>query len=396
MQSRTNSGLKSESVMILDGDTRIGLAIARCLGRRRVRLIIGGPKRFSRAFYSRYCSDYFVYPADSNFSERHACLLKNMKRYQPDVLFPILNRSFALAIEHKEEYSRYTSLIMLPEKHAFMLTNDKSNLPRIARNAGIVVPRTLLPENEKEAVKILRENPGRYILKPRVSAGGFGACWVNSPNEVHQAYACLNRLRLVSLPNVFFDSRCPLLQEYIEGQVVTFFAYSEKGHIEHTYMTETLRNYPVPFGPGVCVRSIKNKQVYDFSAAFLNSLKWDGIIGLQYIIDRKDGLPKLIDVNPRFWGTVESAISAGVDFPYILLQKARGRYNPKLSFYEEHKKFRWILFGDLLYALQRKGKFQSLKNFLSDYHTSCEISLKDIKPHIVQVANLIMRKQDFR
>ena len=36
--------------------------------------------------------------------------------------------------------------------------------------------------------------------------------------------------------------------------------------------------------------------------------------------DERDGLPKLMEINGRFWGSLQLAIDAGVDFPALLLQ----------------------------------------------------------------------------
>ena len=31
--------------------------------------------------------------------------------------------------------------------------------------------------------------------------------------------------------------------------------------------------------------------------------------------DERDGVPKLMEINGRFWGSLQLAIDAGVDFP---------------------------------------------------------------------------------
>ena len=36
--------------------------------------------------------------------------------------------------------------------------------------------------------------------------------------------------------------------------------------------------------------------------------------------------PKLIEVNPRFWGSLALAIYAGIDFPYLLYKLAMEGY----------------------------------------------------------------------
>ncbi len=46
---------------------------------------------------------------------------------------------------------------------------------------------------------------------------------------------------------------------------------------------------------------------------------------VEFKLDRRKGnAAKLIDVNGRFWGSLQLAILSGVDFPYYLYQLAVG------------------------------------------------------------------------
>ena len=44
---------------------------------------------------------------------------------------------------------------------------------------------------------------------------------------------------------------------------------------------------------------------------------------VEFKVDPRDGIPKLMEVNPRFWGSLQLAIVSGVDFPYLILKMAR-------------------------------------------------------------------------
>ncbi len=382
--------------MVLDGDTRIALAIVRSLGKCGIKVIVGGPKKSSRAFYSRYCREFFVYPVDPGGGETAACILENIKKYKPDVLFPVLNKSFDAVIRNKIKISQHTKPIPLPDLESFRSINDKSVLIQTAQKIGIPAPRTWYPLNEQEAFRIFSRNNVRCVLKPKISAGGFGTFAVNSLGQLSEAFSKLKRLRNICMPDVFFNAEQPILQEYLTGDVTTFFAYCERGRLQNIYMTKTLRNYPLPFGPGVCVCSIKNDSILNFSSKLLAHFNWNGIIGLQYIIDKTDGIPKLIDANPRFWGTLESAINSGVNFPKILFEKALGRKVYPNFNYHTNRKFRWLLIGDFMHLIKSRNKHKALMDFVGDAYVQNEIDWKDAAPHFRQLLNIIMHKQDFR
>lgn len=59
-----------------------------------------------------------------------------------------------------------------------------------------------------------------------------------------------------------------------------------------------------------------------------------------------DGKPYLMEVNTRFWGSLQLAVDAGVDFPYWLYLICNGEVPPIFSNYQIGCRLRWLL-GDL-------------------------------------------------
>jgi len=67
---------------------------------------------------------------------------------------------------------------------------------------------------------------------------------------------------------------------------------------------------------------------------------------LEFKIDRRDQRPKLIELNGRFWGSLQLAIDSGVNFPHLLYRATRGEKIKSDSAYRIGMKSRWLL-GDL-------------------------------------------------
>jgi predicted ATP-grasp superfamily ATP-dependent carboligase len=78
---------------------------------------------------------------------------------------------------------------------------------------------------------------------------------------------------------------------------------------------------------------------------------------VEFRYDPRDGLPKLMEINPRFWGSLPLAVYAGVDFPYLIFQLAQGQPVPAPPHYALGKRCRWILPGDLLHFLKNPRRF---------------------------------------
>jgi len=103
-----------------------------------------------------------------------------------------------------------------------------------------------------------------------------------------------------------------------------------------------------------------------------------------------DGTPYLMEINTRFWGSLQLAIDAGVDFPWLLYQLASGITPDPIPEYNVGVRLRWLL-GDLdsLYLTLRdrrysmKTKFKSLLQFLTPapFKTRHEVNrLSDMGP----------------
>jgi predicted ATP-grasp superfamily ATP-dependent carboligase len=87
---------------------------------------------------------------------------------------------------------------------------------------------------------------------------------------------------------------------------------------------------------------------------------WHGVAMAEYKEDRRTGRPVLMEVNGRFWGSMQLAVDAGVDFPYLSYQLALGRPLDLPRAYKIGVKSRWLL-GDLDHLLIRllEGPHQS-------------------------------------
>ncbi len=83
-------------------------------------------------------------------------------------------------------------------------------------------------------------------------------------------------------------------------------------------------------------------------------------------------IPYLMEVNTRFWGSLQLAVDCGVDFPWMLYQIANGETVQMTENYETGKRLRWLL-GDVdnLYLTlcdkrySHRKKIAAILNFVS-------------------------------
>jgi hypothetical protein len=58
------------------------------------------------------------------------------------------------------------------------------------------------------------------------------------------------------------------------------------------------------------------------------------------------GVPNLMEVNGRFWGSQQLAIDSGIDFPWLLFQLVTGATPVATPDYTRGRRLRWVL-GDV-------------------------------------------------
>lgn len=104
----------------------------------------------------------------------------------------------------------------------------------------------------------------------------------------------------------------------------------------------------------LCESAELNPVALDFSERLLNNLNWNGVAMVEFKIDDRDKRPKLMEINGRFWGSLQLSINSGVDFPELLVlstkQKIEKNYNYTIGI-----KTRW-LWGDFDALLLRLFK----------------------------------------
>jgi predicted ATP-grasp superfamily ATP-dependent carboligase len=267
-----------------------------------------------------------------------------------------------LLAQHRSEISRYTYLL-IPDSQKIEFVRDKGNLLRFAEAHGIPIPRTIysLENPEPDMVQ------GPAVIKPRISSGSFGIAYVREREDLIPLYQ-----------KVHAQYPFPLVQEWIPDGAGTFGVsalFDEGADVKAAFIHKKLRMYPVQGGPSTLREGVEHLQIMELGLSLLKSLNWTGVAMAEFKVDPRDGIPKLMEVNPRFWGSLHLAIISGIDFPYLILKMARGdKFDPALS-YTMGKRCRWLLFGDILHFLSNPHRFHLDPSFFRffDPDTSYDI-----------------------
>jgi predicted ATP-grasp superfamily ATP-dependent carboligase len=384
---------------VTDGDERPALAITRSLGRRGVSVLVGEEHPVSLASSSKYCVRHVTYPSPYRDPEafRHF-LIGFIKREKVDVIVPVTDVTTHSISLNQEELKGH-SAIAAPPFGAFEFVANKWGLLQHAAKCGIPIPRTDFVDGItglKDQVDQL-EYPA--VVKPVRSRILTNRGWLRA--SVHYAHSKLDLWRLYH-ENEYLASSPSLIQERIAGPGMGIFVLFDHGRLVAGFGHRRLREKPPSGGVSVLRESVPlDPHLRDHALRLLAPLGWHGVAMMEYKQDRRTGKLFLMEVNGRFWGSLQLAIDAGVDFPYLLHQLALGHRLEVPQVYRVGVKSRWLL-GDLDHLLLRlfkanrdlhlpdsaPSKLRTLSNFLKLVEPGLRYEVvdhKDLRPFLYEL-----------
>ncbi|HWN82075.1 MAG TPA: ATP-grasp domain-containing protein, partial [Candidatus Udaeobacter sp.] len=274
--------------------------------------------------------------------------LLDLARTEPGAVWiPVTDATLALVDAVRSQLTGIE--LPIPESSALESSWDKGRLIDIARGAGFQVPRTWTPADAQAVARLAPELAYPVVLKPRRSrlkvAGRIESGtvrYVHSPAELVQAWSAAH----ARIP-------MPLVQERITGFGMGLFLLAAEGRILAAFAHRRRREKPPAGGVSVLSESIAvPADLIDPATRLLAALAWTGVCMLEFKVGDGDGTPRLMELNPRFWGSLALPLYAGVDFPWLLYQLASGRPPAPPAPYRVGVRSRWEL-GDLDHLLIR-------------------------------------------
>jgi predicted ATP-grasp superfamily ATP-dependent carboligase len=336
-------------VLITDGHWAKTLAATRSLGRRGIRVTVGESTAIATTFFSRYCDRRLVYPSPQAFPEAFIeALVRELKQRHYTMVLPMEENTTLLLARYREILEPLTFL-PLTDFDSLDRARRKDEVLKLAARLGVPAPATVFFRHPEEVREQLDRLPIPAVIKPRLGSGSTGIVYVRRREDLWAAYQ-----------KAHGQAPLPLIQEYIpEGgaAVGASFLFDRLHRPVAHFVHKRLRQYPLTGGPSTLRESIADPVVQELGERMLTALQWFGVAMVEFRYDPRDGLPKLMEINPRFWGSLPLAVYAGVDFPHLIFRLAQGQTLPGPREYALGKRCRWILPGDLLHFFKNPRRF---------------------------------------
>jgi len=326
-RSSPGVSLKTYDALILEARLRQSLTAVRSLGQRG--LSVAAVETFDGvpAFASRWCREAFVCADDGaesylNFLERI------LTQASVRVLITSTDAHAKLLSQHRERFEKRVRLALAKEPALGIALNKERTLG-VAERLGIHVPRGVSVKESSEVEAALREVGLPAIVKPAESwswksdqGKGLASRLITSADE---AKSFVDEVAQQGLATIF--------QQYLEGRREAIsFLYAD-GRFYARFAQWAKRTVPPLGGTSVLRQSIAlPADIGEQAERLVREIDLEGYSEVEFRRDRA-GVPYLMEINPRLSASVEIAVRAGVDFPYLLYQWASGEKIDTVSHY---------------------------------------------------------------
>jgi predicted ATP-grasp superfamily ATP-dependent carboligase len=229
--------------------------------------------------------------------------------------------------------------VPFPDLASFQSLTDKERLLAEASRLGIAIPaQEIIRDVESIASMDFSKLHYPLVLKPARSIGErdgvratFSVSYASNASDLERSVR--------AMPAAAFPL---LLQQRIVGPGVGIFLLLWDGKLKAQFAHQRLSEKPPSGGISVYRESVSmDNALRDRSVALLAHFGWRGVAMVEYKRDSATGQMYLMEVNGRFWGSLQLAIDSGVDFPRILLGCTLGDVTPPMPSYRVGVRSRW-------------------------------------------------------
>ena len=339
------------TILVTDGQTRAALAAVRALGRAHHRVLVAGDRLQSVAAASRYAALAVHVPDPTDDATAFANRLEHIVAEEGvDLVLPVAEASTRALLRHTKIGC---AKVAAARPEAFGTLSNKVELLTLAAEVGLPVPRSIVVDSASDVERAAADMGFPCVLKPHRSVVSVGGARSESfgPRRVARCEDLVPAYPAAAFPVI--------VQQWVPGSGEGLFFLMDRGRPIAIFAHRRLREKPPGGGVSVYREAVAvPADAADGAERLLAAVRWHGVAMVEFrrtppTDDEPMGIPYLMEVNGRFWGSLQLAIDAGVDFPNLLVDMVLGRTMARRPGpYRVGVRSRWF-WGDVDHVLAR-------------------------------------------
>lgn len=367
-------------VLVTNGEYKHTLAAVRSLNQHGVDVFVTSNYKGAQSFYSRHKKKKFV----TTKPEKEKAYIKDLNRIvrdeRIDVVLPIGFNSVYAISGNLDKFKDCDVPLQAREK--IQAVSNKWEVMKFAKEVSAPIPDTISVDNKKD--EQLKD-----LIYPVVVKGDEGSAFISYCNNRKQASCDIAKLLSLYKKRGKNNSSI-IVQEYIPGTGYGYFGLFDNGKELANFQHKRLREFPTSGGSSSKAISVKERSLGEIGKKLLSKLDWHGVAMVEVKKDKRDGKFKLMEINPKFWGSLALAIKCGVDFPYLASMMASGKKIGKTPKYSVGTTYQWVLPDDTLHLLSKPSIFPSYISDMLDPKVGSDLWFTDPIPGFAQLADTLL------
>ena len=380
-------------ILVTNGAYKHTLALVRALGAAGHSLGVIGHHWAAVSFFSKYCSRRHVIKTDEKelFVDK---LLEILQKEHYDVLLPVGLPTVAWIAERANEIQQFTHL-PLADVDKIRLFEDKKATYDLALTLNIPTPLTFFPKDRLDADICAAKLTPPIVVKHCKKSGADYLKYAQTKEEAVKFFENMTAISEIegqmskedspkseiqhrkskNTEGSYFESNI-LFQEYLSGGGFGFFGLYENGIFKQGFAHKRIREFPVSGGSSSCAESIDNEILTYYGRKILEAVGWHGVAMVEFKMDG-NGQPRLLEVNPKLWGSFDLSVAAGVPFAEKWVKLA---INEPMNDHQNYKtgvRFSWLADGDLKNGLETGNFWKILRGPIFEKNTTTNLIWSD-------------------
>jgi predicted ATP-grasp superfamily ATP-dependent carboligase len=298
------------AVLLTDAQERSAPSACESLSRAGYRVGGASSERPAPGRWSRFCDERFDIPDPRADSREFALALSGVAQERRfDTIMPGSDAALIAVSAHRDLFPAEIEL-GLPAQEVVDACVSKVSLMSRAVDAGLAAPETVVCANREEALAAAARLGYPVLLKPRRSV-------FTEDGDIHQRTSFLAPDEAALAAELSAFGLPCLLQRHFSGALVSIGGVAAAGEMPGLAVSRYIRTWPPRAGSVSCSETISAPpDLLDRVRRFVAATGWEGIFELE-LIEGEGGELAAIDFNPRLYGSLALAISAGASLPAI-------------------------------------------------------------------------------
>lgn len=381
-------GAYKDKILLADGHARQALALARAFKELGCTVVAVCESGLDVCAKSRYVDKVVM---DKSIHDRPdlrvECAIREISAGGYTLVVSFSDVTVEQIALNKGRIEKYCKTAVV-DKDKFYIAYDKLNTMLICMENNIPCPKTIFDCKTLDDV-FANRLVYPLIIKPRSGYGAIGFHKFDTEEEF--------KTYLLDHPE---EIEHLVIQEYIpqtDLQYECSVFVDDNNIVKSAMVFEKNRWFPVHGGSSTLNTSVKDETIVENCSKLTQLINWRGCCDIDLIRDPRDGVAKIMEINPRISGSGKIVILSGVNLALEMLQMARGEEVTGYSDYKEGIRLR-CLYTDLLWFLKSKDRFKAKPSWFSMKNTYEQVfSLKDPLPYFVfSVGSLLKLKKELK